>query len=74
MEPDNSHIVATPIIARANLSIPINGVFVPFKSVADAIRRFCVPAFFHHENQPAFDLSKVGSAFLFDIGDVPSAF
>jgi hypothetical protein len=38
---------------------------VPFKTVADAIRRFCTPAFFHYEDQAVFDLSRIGSAFLF---------
>ena len=58
-------MVASPLIARAKLSVPINGIFVPFKTVADAIRRFCTPAFFHHEDQAVFDLSRIGSAFLF---------
>ena len=61
----NKHVVASFFIARAKLSVPINGIFVPFKTVADAIRRFCTPAFFHHKDQAVFDLSRMGSAFLF---------
>lgn len=57
-------MVATPLIARAKLSVPVNGILVPIKAAAESLRRFCTPAFFHHEGQSIFEMSKVGSAFL----------
>lgn len=56
--------VASFTVARDKLSVPVNGIHVPIKTLADSIRRFCTPAFFHHENQPVYEMSKAGSAFL----------
>ena len=58
-------MLPTPLLARMKLSVPINGVFVALAQVAGALRRFCTPALFHHENQNVFDLSSAGSALLF---------
>ena len=52
------------LFARAKVSVPVNGILVPIKTAVELIRRFCTPAFFYHEGQPVFDMSKAGSAFL----------
>jgi hypothetical protein len=49
-------MVATPLIARAKLSVPVNGILVPIKAAAESLRRFCTPAFFHHEGQSVFEM------------------
>lgn len=48
----------------SKLAVEINRVLVPFKSVPDAIRRFCAPALLHSESAP-IDIALFGSAFLF---------
>lgn len=57
-------MVFTSFEARAKLAVPINGFLHSITDVPSAIRRFCTPAFFHHDNSD-FDLSALGTAFLF---------
>lgn len=54
----------TPLVAAMKLSVPINGLFVPFKRCVDNLQRFCRPVMFHNDD-PTFDLSYSGSSFLF---------
>lgn len=58
-------MIATSLIARAMLSIPINGILVRLQEIPESIRRFCTPAFFYNDGQRVFDISPVGSALLF---------
>lgn len=52
------------LTAAMKLSLPINGVFVPFKQSVTNLQRFCRPVMFHNQD-PVFDLSCSGSSFLF---------
>lgn len=49
------------------LSVPMNGIFVPFKRCIDNLQRFCRPVMFHNDD-PVFDLSCSGSSLLFRHG------
>ncbi len=46
------------------LSVPMNGLLVPFKHVVNNLQRFCRPLMFHND-YPVFDLSCSGSCLLF---------
>ena len=50
--------------ARAKLSVRVNSLWVGFKDLPVALHRFCVPAFFHNEDQPTYDLTNRGSSLL----------
>lgn len=52
------------LIATMKLSVPMNGVLVPFKRCIDNLQRFCRPVMFHNDD-PVFDLSCSGSSLLF---------
>ncbi|MDX0503604.1 hypothetical protein GOC80_13310 [Sinorhizobium medicae] len=52
------------MIAEVNLSASINGLLTPFRSVPTALQRFCVPLFFHREDD-VYDLAYSGSSLLF---------
>lgn len=53
----------SPLIARAKLSVPVNGILVQFKSCVEALQRFCRPLVFYNEGSP-FELSFSGSTLL----------
>jgi hypothetical protein len=50
--------------AQAKLSVKVNGFAILFKSVPDALKRFCIPAMLHSENSVS-DIAMFESAFLF---------
>lgn len=50
--------------ARAQLSVPVNSIWIAFKELPATLQRFCAPAFFHNEGEPTFDISRRGSALL----------
>lgn len=53
----------SPLVAQLALSVPVNGVLLPFKHSVDALHRFCRPlAFYNHESP--FELSFSGSTLL----------
>lgn len=55
------------LTAAMKLSVPINGVFVPFNQAVTNLQRFCRPLLFHNDCS-VFDLSYSGSCFLFRHG------
>lgn len=55
------------ITAAMKLSVPVNGVLIPFKNCVDSLYRFCRPLLFHNED-PTFDLSYSGSSLLLRTG------
>jgi hypothetical protein len=55
------------LIEAMKLSVPTNGVHVPFKQCIDNLQRFCRPVMFHNDD-PVFDLSCSGSSLLFRQG------
>ncbi len=57
----------SPLIAAMKMSVPMNGVLVPFKRCIDNLQRFCRPVMFHNDD-PIFDLSCSGSSLLFRHG------
>lgn len=56
--------IPTRETAKANLSAPINGLMIPFKSIPDSVHRFCRPLNFHRLDSP-YDLAYSGSSLLF---------
>lgn len=52
------------LIAKMKISVPMNGVLVPFNRCIDNLQRFCRPLMFHNDD-PTFDLSVSGSSLLF---------
>jgi len=52
------------LIATMKLSVPMNGVHVPFRRCIENLQRFCRPVMFHNDD-PVFDLSCSGSSLLF---------
>jgi len=50
--------------AMMKVSVPMNGVHVPFNRCLDNLSRFCRPLMFHNDDA-VFDLSYSGSSFLF---------
>jgi hypothetical protein len=52
------------LVATMKLSVPMNGVIVPFNRCLDNLSRFCRPILFHNDD-PVFDLSCSGSSLLF---------
>lgn len=53
--------------ANAKLSVFINGVLTPFKSVPGNLQRYCRPLFFHKDDA-IYDLAYSGSSLLFKHG------
>lgn len=54
----------TLTIAEMKLSVKINGLLTPFRSVPTSMQRYCLPLFFHREDK-VYDLAFSGSSLLF---------
>lgn len=50
-------------LAQAKLSVEVNGTYVPFRDVPDAVQRFVRPAVFS-TGHDVFELQNVGTAFM----------
>ncbi len=55
--------IPTWALAQANMSVCINGTFIPFKNAPDAMHRFVRPALFSTADE-VYELRFFGSAFL----------
>ncbi|NTI49022.1 hypothetical protein G6L94_11915 [Agrobacterium rhizogenes] len=54
----------TTMIGEVRLSASVNGLLTPFRSVPTTLQRFCLPLFFHHDDD-VYDLGYSGSSLLF---------
>jgi hypothetical protein len=56
--------IATTTLTQLKLAVHVNGILIPFKSCAGALRRFCRPALFHADVE-VFDIGPSGSSLFF---------
>jgi len=56
-------LIATRTVAKAKMSININGFQIPFENAPDSMQRFVRPAIFSTEDE-IYELQKIGTALL----------